>query len=154
MATVAAAPLNFSPINADNYDAAFRLQCACHSHPWSRGTFASCLTPPYFAWQLKDDDQLIGFYVGLQVLKEATLMDIGLLPSFRGQGISYYLLEHFFARCREKAIEEIWLEVRVSNQGAIHLYQQTGFELIETRKNYYPCAEGREDALIMRRLLV
>ncbi|ALS97886.1 ribosomal protein S18-alanine N-acetyltransferase [Lacimicrobium alkaliphilum] len=153
MATVAAAPLIFSPINADNYDAVFRLQCACHSHPWSRGTFASCLTPPYFAWQLKGDEQLLGFYVGLQVLKEATLMDIGLAPSARGQGLSYLLLEHFFAQCRAKAMEEIWLEVRVSNQGAIHLYQKTGFELIETRKNYYPCAEGREDALIMRRLL-
>lgn len=80
-------------------------------------------------------------------------MDIGLAPSYRGQGLSYLLLEHFFAQCRAKAIEEVWLEVRVSNQGAIHLYQKNGFELIETRKNYYPCARGREDALIMKCLL-
>ncbi|GGD55908.1 ribosomal protein S18-alanine N-acetyltransferase [Lacimicrobium alkaliphilum] len=150
MAAITTAPLTFSQIHSHNYDGAFHLQCACHSYPWSRSTFASCLAPPYFAWQLTANEQLIGFYVGLQVLREATLMDIGLAPSARGQGMSYLLLKHFFSQCREKNIEEIWLEVRVSNQGAIHLYHKTGFELIERRKNYYPCAEGREDALIMK----
>jgi len=38
----------------------------------------------------------------------------------------------------------------VSNKPAIALYQDMGFETIETRKNYYPLADGKEDALIMK----
>lgn len=49
--------------------------------------------------------------------------------------------------------EEAWLEVRVSNLPAISLYNEMEFEEIERRKNYYPLADGREDALIMRLIL-
>ncbi|WP_088332009.1 ribosomal protein S18-alanine N-acetyltransferase [Lacimicrobium sp. SS2-24] len=149
MATLAAA-LTFSVIDAQNYDDAFGLQCACHAYPWSRATFASCLTSPYFAWQLVNDNEVVGFYVGLQVLKEVTLMDIGLARAVRGRGLSHLLLEHFFAQCRARQCEEVWLEVRVSNVAAIHLYKKSGFEVMEIRKNYYPSAQGREDAMMMK----
>ncbi len=34
-------------------------------------------------------------------------------------------------------MREMWLEVRESNDTAIALYESSGFEHIETRKNYY-----------------
>ncbi|MBT1065739.1 ribosomal protein S18-alanine N-acetyltransferase [Bowmanella sp. Y26] len=142
--------LNFLSLNCENYLPAFALQVACHSHPWSEATFASCLDGQYFAWQMEQSGELAGFYVGLQVLQEATLMDIGIASSYRGKGLSKPLLEHFFSQCRHKGINEVWLEVRASNQAAIGLYEHYGFVLIERRKNYYPTHEGREDALIMK----
>lgn len=145
-----ASMLTFSPLNQGNYQPAFALQLACHSHPWSEATFASCLDGQYFAWQMEDNGELAGFYVGLQVLQEATLMDIGIASAKRGKGLSKPLLEHFFSQCRQKGIEEVWLEVRASNQPAIGLYEQYGFTLIERRKGYYPTHNGREDALIMK----
>jgi len=45
----------------------------------------------------------------------------------------------------------VWLEVRRSNESALRLYEREGFELVRVRKGYYP---PREDALIMRKLLV
>ena len=144
------AGLSFQLLNADNYPPVYKLQRQCHLYPWSRETFASCLDGQYFAWQMCQDEQLIGFYVGLQVLDEGTLMDIGLTPEARGKGLSQSLMNHFLAQCRLKGITEVWLEERVSNQGAIYLYRKNGFEVIETRKNYYPTAQGREDALIMK----
>ena len=45
------------------------------------------------------------------------------------------------------------LEVRRSNKAARRLYQGSGFALDGVRKNYYPKAGGREDALLMSREL-
>lgn len=143
--------LSFETLDEHNFDDAFALQCACHLYPWSRETFASCLTDQYFAWQMRCDGQLAGFYVGLQVLDEGTLMDIGLAPPQRGKGLSAPLLAHFIQECQKRGIQDIWLEVRASNAAAIHLYKKFGFSLIETRKQYYPHPNGREDALIMKR---
>ncbi|GAB3021961.1 ribosomal protein S18-alanine N-acetyltransferase [Bowmanella dokdonensis] len=142
--------MNFQLLNGDNYLPAYELQRQCHQYPWCQETFASCLEGQYFAWQMMQGQQLLGFYVGLQVLDEGTLMDIGLAPQARGKGLSQPLLDHFLMQCRDKGISEIWLEVRVSNQGAIYLYRKNGFQVIETRKNYYPTEQGREDALIMK----
>ncbi len=43
----------------------------------------------------------------------------------------------------------LWLEVRASNAAAIALYESLGFNEATIRRNYYPTAEGREDAIIM-----
>lgn len=141
---------DFALINTDNYDAAFKLQTACHAFPWSRKVFMDCLEPPYFAWQIEVEGKLAGYYVGLLAAVEATLMDIGVHKSFRGNGLGRELVKHFLLECNKKQALDAWLEVRVSNKNAINLYQSMGFDTIETRKDYYPLAEGKEDALIMK----
>ena len=50
-----------------------------------------------------------------------------------------------------KGIETLTLEVRVSNEAAIALYDRLGYEQIGRRPNYY--TDPREDALIMRKEL-
>lgn len=35
----------FKPVSEDDYDAAYTLQTASHSFPWSRSQFLDCLTP-------------------------------------------------------------------------------------------------------------
>lgn len=143
--------LQFQEIPPENYDAAFKLQAACHAFPWSRKVFADCLTSPYFAWQLVDENDVVqGYYVGLLAAVEATLMDIGVAQTSRGQGLGRELVKHFLLECNKRQALDAWLEVRVSNKPAITLYQDMGFETIETRKNYYPLADGKEDALIMK----
>jgi len=39
--------------------------------------------------------------------------------------------------------------VRPSNEQAIRLYDQIGFNEIGRRPNYYPARRGREDAIVM-----
>ena len=142
--------ISFSPLDPNNYDPAFKLQTACHAFPWSRKVFIDCLDPPYFAWQVKVEDKLAGYYVGLLAGVEATLMDIGVARDFRGNGLGRELVKHFLLECNKRQALDAWLEVRVSNANAISLYHSMGFETIETRKNYYPLAEGKEDASIMK----
>lgn len=144
---------NFVPLSKHNYQAAFELQCTCHSYPWSEAVFSDSLSLPYFAFQLYIDRQLVGYCIGLVVLDEATLMDIGVCEAQRGKGIGEKLLQHFHLLCSKKNVTEIWLEVRLSNQAAIRLYNKNGYEMIEVRKNYYPSKGGRENAMIMKSVL-
>lgn len=141
---------HYQTVTQEAYDSAFKLQTQCHEFPWSRGQFFDCLTPPYFSYQLVKDGVVVGYYVGLSVSVEVTLMDIGIAKEARGQGLGEALLKHFLRECNQRQAEEAWLEVRVSNTSAISLYSKMGFEEIERRKNYYPAKDGSEDAIIMR----
>lgn len=53
-------------------------------------------------------------------------------------------------RALSLGIDNIFLEVRVSNAAAIGLYEKHRFSVINIRKKYY---DGVEDALIMKRVL-
>ena len=50
-------------------------------------------------------------------------------------------------------VRSVFLEVRASNAAAIALYDTTGFNEIGRRRNYYPIAVGREDAIVMAKEL-
>ena len=134
-------------------DDAYALHAASHVNPWQKASFVDCLTPPYFALALEDNLKLIGYALVLMVLDEATLMDIAIIPERRGAGAGHLLLEKAISECRRRGAQTLWLEVRVSNNAAIALYERHSFEVIERRKGYYPSPSGREDALIMRRIL-
>lgn len=137
-------------IHSDNYDAAFKLQTMCHAYPWSRAQFIDCLTSPYFAQQLLIDDTVVGYYVGMGVAQECTLMDLGIHQDYRGQGLGKAVLKGFLLACNSQQAEQAWLEVRRSNTAAINLYRQFGFVDVEVRRAYYPAPEGREDAIVMK----
>ena len=51
-------------------------------------------------------------------------------------------------------LESVFLEVRPSNKSAINLYGKNGFEIVGRRKNYYSTFSGREDALVMKRMIL
>ena len=47
----------------------------------------------------------------------------------------------------EAGCNDIFLEVRVSNRDALHLYRKLGYEVLSVRKNYY--SDPVEDAYVM-----
>jgi ribosomal-protein-alanine N-acetyltransferase len=62
-------------------------------------------------------------------------------------------LEEMLTLARRINMRRMVLEVRASNAAAIALYRSAGFEQIGLRRGYYPAANGREDALLMGRVL-
>jgi ribosomal-protein-alanine N-acetyltransferase len=58
------------------------------------------------------------------------------------------MLQFLVETARGRA-ETVFLEVRVSNEVAIALYQDEGFNEIGIRKAYYPATDGREDAMML-----
>jgi len=79
------------------------------------------------------------------------LENMAVLPAFRRRGAGSALLAALVAEARAQQAERILLEVRHSNQAAIRLYEQGGFELLGRRPGYY--RDPIEEALIMVRVL-
>jgi ribosomal-protein-alanine N-acetyltransferase len=70
-------------------------------------------------------------------------------PDHRRQGIASLLLNRLFELTAGRSRRGYTLEVRVSNAGAIKLYEELGFRPRGVRRGYY--TDNREDALIMWR---
>ena len=105
--------------------------------PWKLSTFADCFTKPYYGVFAFDKNKIVGYAIMLEVVDEATLMDIAVDSGARGKGIGRALVDFVIETSVKNAMREMWLEVRESNDAAIALYESSGFEHIETRKNYY-----------------
>ncbi|MFC3031933.1 ribosomal protein S18-alanine N-acetyltransferase [Pseudoalteromonas fenneropenaei] len=125
------------------------VELSCHAFPWSRKTMESCIGGRYFNLAAFAETRLVGFYIGEQAGPDYTLMDICVHPNWQRQGIAKHLLNAFLEHCQAQDAENVFLEVRASNTGAIALYEAAGFIEMGKRKNYYPTAEGHEDAILM-----
>ncbi|MDO6567173.1 ribosomal protein S18-alanine N-acetyltransferase [Alteromonas sp. 1_MG-2023] len=129
---------------------AYRIHEASQYKPWSYSTFIDCTNSPYFGVLAIKDVQVVGYALVLEVVDEATLMDIAVDKRCRQEGIGRALVEYVKQHAHHNKMTSMWLEVRASNVGAISLYENTGFEHIEVRKNYYQTANGKEHAKIMK----
>jgi ribosomal-protein-alanine N-acetyltransferase len=147
----------FTEIVLTDVDKLMPIELACHSHPWSKKTFLSCISGRYFGefFQVTEQDLLaehaIGFYIGEYVMGEATLMDICVLPTEQGKGYGKVLLNQFLAQAKKLGTTKVFLEVRAKNITAQMLYMNAGFIEIDRRTGYYPSSSGfgYEDAIIM-----
>jgi ribosomal-protein-alanine N-acetyltransferase len=141
--------LNVVPMGFADISAVTQIEQQSHTHPWSEKLFLSNFGQRYFNHLIQLNDEVIGYFVASAVAGEVTLMNIAISPDYQGKGAGQVLLQFLLDYSRENDQQEIWLEVRASNQSAIHLYQKLGFSEVDIRKGYYPAEKGREDAVIM-----
>ena len=94
---------------------------------------------------------MLGYYVAMQGVQEAHLLNITVAPQHQGQGWARVLLEALNAWARSCGAQSLWLEVRKSNTRARQIYETHGYRQVGVRKAYYPAAAGlREDAIVMQ----
>ncbi|TVP88677.1 MAG: ribosomal-protein-alanine N-acetyltransferase [Pseudomonadaceae bacterium] len=133
----------------DDIDAVLRVEYSAYSHPWTRGIFLDCVKSGYECWMLFRGAQQVGHAVLTAAGDESHLLNLTIKPESQGNGFGRLLLQHMLLRAQQRHADVCFLEVRASNVAAIALYDQFGFNEIGRRKNYYPMAGGREDALVM-----
>ena len=138
-----------SSLSQSDLPAAFQIEKRAHAFPWSEHTFASNQGERYLNYQLTVEGRKAAFAITQVVLDEATLFNIAVDPDFQRRGIGKALLEHLIDELEKRGVLTLWLEVRASNVAAIALYESLGFNEATIRRNYYPTADGREDAIIM-----
>jgi len=118
--------------------------------PWSRSMFASELAKSTSiclgAFQGED---LIGYIVNSRYVDAWHVMNVAVDPDYQRRGIATRLLERLFELTRDEHRRGYTLEVRVSNESAIRLYEKLGFTAHGIRRGYY--TDNREDAVIMWR---
>lgn len=134
-------------IEAD-LEAVLKIEYAAYSHPWTRGIFLDGLKS-YEIWLMFEGSQQVGHGVINVIIDEAHLLNITVKPESQGRGLGLRLLEQLMSRAYEMNGRECFLEVRDSNRSAYRLYERFGFNEIGRRRDYYPIAGGREDAIVM-----
>jgi len=138
-----------SLLTPQDLDRAFAIEQRSHAFPWSEKTFASNQGERYLNYRLDVGTEMAAFAITQIVLDEATLFNLAVDPAFQRRGLGRTLLEHLIDELARRGVLTLWLEVRASNHAAIALYQQLDFNEVSVRRNYYPTAEGKEDAIIM-----
>lgn len=98
-------------------------------------------------------ERVDGFIVYSQVLDEASVHNIAVRPARQRQGLGRELLDQALQCMKGAGASRCLLEVRRSKAAAQRLYESAGFERDGERKDYYPGANGRENALLMSRKL-
>lgn len=133
-------------------DSVMHVEHKANSHGWRRRTFEDSLQLNHECWVVVDPYTstytIAHSVLGCEV-DSAELYNISVDPIYQGRGIGRLLLNHMLTRSQTLPVERVCLEVRVSNERAINLYQSVGFKQVGVRKGYYQHEEwGREDAYV------
>jgi [ribosomal protein S18]-alanine N-acetyltransferase len=140
----------FRPLRMRDLGAIEQIEKRAYPTPWSRSMFASELAKASsiclgaFA---EDDDALLAYLIIARYVDAWHVMNIAVDPQYQRRGIATMLMEELFDLTSTDGRRGYTLEVRVSNAGAISLYEQLGFKGRGVRRGYY--TDNREDALIM-----
>ncbi|WP_373000988.1 ribosomal protein S18-alanine N-acetyltransferase [Marinobacter sp.] len=143
------ADLLLRPLAPEDVPAVLDIERQGYSHPWSESVFLDCFKDSYRLWAACHGGLLVGYAVVAYMVDEAHLLNICVHPSARGEGVGRHLLRHVLATAAHEGMSQLLLEVRASNDAAITLYENEGFQEIGQRPGYYPDANGREDARVM-----
>ena len=133
-------------------DGVLEVEDESFTNPWTRDMYT---------WELQNravchiyvvrtpECAVAGFCAFWLVVDEIHINNIAMRPRFRGHGIGTALLHHILAEARHLGARRATLEVRASNDAALHLYERLGFHVAGRRRNYY--TNPVEDALILWR---
>ncbi|MCR5075985.1 MAG: ribosomal protein S18-alanine N-acetyltransferase [Ruminococcus sp.] len=100
---------------------------------------------------IMEGDRIAALLSGYTAVGEADITSVAVHPDFRRRGYALALMKRF-EELLPAGTEDIFLEVRESNAGAIALYEKCGFERLSVRKNFYTLP--RENAVVMRKTII
>lgn len=125
------------------------IEQAVSPSPWSKQNFIDSIQSSHKCFAAYCAEQLMGFAIFSCVAGEAELLLIGVDPQYQRLGVAEGMLQSAQSVLSPRA-QEMFLEVRESNEQAIGLYEKLEFNCIGRRPNYYPRPgkKTREDALI------
>jgi ribosomal-protein-alanine N-acetyltransferase len=129
-----------------------RIERRAYPTPWSRAMFAGELVKPSsicLGAFSGERGRLLGYLIVARYVDAWHVMNIAVDPHHQRRGIATTLLDRLFSRTAGDERRGYTLEVRVSNTGAITLYESLGFKARGVRRGYY--TDNHEDALIMWR---
>lgn len=143
------ADISIRRMTTEDIPEVYAIECQAFSLPWSENALQSELTSNPVARYLVavTKDEIVG-YAGIHIiLDEGHITNIAVKNTLRKQGVGKQLLHALMQYAANLGVGYITLEVRVSNEAAIKLYQNAGFMKVHVRKRYYE--DNGEDAYLM-----
>jgi ribosomal-protein-alanine N-acetyltransferase len=142
--------VEFRKLKLRDLSAIDEIERTSYPTPWSRSMFAGELAKPSSICLGAidvDANRLVGYLIISRYVDAWHVMNIAVANDYRRQGIATRLMERLFEVTSGDGRRGYTLEVRVSNEAAIRLYESLGFKARGVRRGYY--TDNREDALIM-----
>lgn len=125
------------------------IERRCFSDPWSEASFRESLGASWsFGLVVQMADDVVGYLIVREAAGTGEILNLAVDPPHRRGGIASALLEAGLAALRRRSVQEVYLEVRASNQPAQTLYRRAGFLPVGRRRTYY--RNPVEDALVLR----
>ncbi|NLB19847.1 MAG: ribosomal protein S18-alanine N-acetyltransferase [Clostridium sp.] len=119
--------------------------------PWSKeDLIREIINPMAINLVALIDHEVVGYLQCWFTPYDADLLNIAVKPEYKRQHIGKTLHLELIAMLQEKCVQNLFLEVRVSNLPAQSLYHNLGFITLTKREKYYI---NGEDAFIMNRQL-
>ncbi len=143
--------LKIQLLTLEHLSALLELDQACFQGWWSVNAYQHELTSPHSfmlgLFSPSYPSKLLGMACCWSVLEEAHITILAVHPEYQHQGLGQVLLYSLLKTADLRGLERVTLEVRVSNQAAISLYQKFGFKIAGNRQGYYQ--DNGEDALVL-----
>lgn len=130
------------------------IERSAYQFPWSEGIFRDCLRVGYICRLVEVGSDIAGYGIMSIGAGEAHILNVCVRDDYRERGLARKVLLYLLDRARAAGMYEAFLEVRPSNTTAARLYHTLGFEQVGVRRGYYQATNGREDAAVLRRLLL
>ena len=94
--------------------------------------------------------QIGGYMITGHFGHKGHIISIAVDPSCRKRGVGSALVQSTLRALKERGVNEVDLDVRVTNRTGVAFWKHFGFSLLRTIRRYY---EDGEDALRMRKNL-
>jgi len=141
-------------MRADDIDQVKTIDQQSFSLPWPEHAYQYELTenPNALLWVAEailtsGKKLIVGMILVWMILDEAHIATLAVLSDYRRHGIAKQLLTVALYVSKSKGGTQALLEVRASNQPALSLYRNFGFEMVGRRPHYYK--DNNEDAILM-----
>jgi ribosomal-protein-alanine N-acetyltransferase len=143
----------YSDAKLSDLDNIFKVESKSYDNPWTIGILRDCLVNHYDFYKAEYNNNLIGYIIAKISIHETHILNLTISEDYRNRGIATELLEMIFSKCYIVNSLNIFLETRVNNTPAIKLYEKHNFRRISIRKNYYQTSDGKQDAIIFKKIL-
>ncbi len=125
-----------------------RLEEETFSMPWSEASFLQMITQEDTRYYVAEEEgHLLGGCGLWMVAGEGNITNVAVAKDARRRGVGTGLLTHLMQEGDREGVMAYTLEVRVSNEAAIRMYEKLGFVSEGIRPGFYE--KPTEDAMIM-----
>ena len=143
----------YTDAKLSDLDNIFKVESNSYDNPWTIGILRDCIVNHYDFYKAEYNNNLIGYIIAKIPMYETHILNLTISEDYRHRGIATELLEMIFSKCYIMNSLNIFLETRVNNTPAIKLYEKHNFRRISIRKNYYQTSDGKQDAIIFKKVL-
>jgi ribosomal-protein-alanine N-acetyltransferase len=131
-------PVTIRAFGPGDVDAVLLIQSRClETAQWSRADYVRIAQEGVGGWVAQQGPGVLGFLVARAAADELEILNLGVLPPARRQGVGRLLLEAALHWGRVSGAARAFLEVRESNKPARLFYKAQGFIVTGRRPLYY-----------------